>query len=123
MHELFYIFVFGSLGIGSRYGIDKFLVGFDFPLSTFLINILGSFLAGLIYTLGTKGLLNPQLQTGLLVGFCGGFTTFSAYALQSFNLYQSDKSTLSLIYLFASPVLGFFSVFLAVVLTQKWLGA
>ncbi len=115
-----YLAVFGLLGVFSRYGIDRLIPTADFPLATFLINILGSFLAGLVYALGERGQFSASLQTGLLVGFCGGFTTFSAYALQAVMMMDRGKVAPALAYLFVSPVLGLAAAWAPVLLMRKF---
>ncbi|WII71307.1 CrcB family protein [Bdellovibrio sp. 22V] len=119
--QIFWIGLFGLGGIFCRYGVDRWLAptSAGFPLSTFLINILGCSVAGVIYAVGERGYLSQTLLTGLMVGFCGGFTTFSAYALQSFDLLQKGKLGMSLGYLFASPALGLLACYVAVLATRK----
>lgn len=107
--QLIWIAGFGITGVLCRYWIDlgmgRWLSGF--PLATLLINLLGSALAGAIYVIGTeKSMIPPELRTGIMVGFLGGFTTFSAYALQSARLLEERAYSLALLYFFISPVLG-----------------
>ncbi len=70
-----------------------------FPVGTFSINIIGSFIIGLLFGLVAR---NQWLQEGgmllLASGFCGGFTTFSTFALENVNLMQKGQSTIALIY-------------------------
>ncbi|HUP57871.1 MAG TPA: CrcB family protein [Bdellovibrionota bacterium] len=99
---------FGVLGVLSRYGIELALARSSslFPTGTFLINIAGSFLAGWVFGLGPeRGWLTPELRSGLLIGFLGGFTTFSAYALQGARLLATSPG-LALAYLALSPMAG-----------------
>lgn len=113
--------LFGMLGVLARYGVDQWLAGEPgaFPLSTFLINIAGSLIAGLIYVFAERQDLSPALQTGLLVGFCGGFTTFSAYALQSVQMMERGKVSVALAYLFVSPVLGLLAAYAPILVMRK----
>ncbi|HEY8278467.1 MAG TPA: CrcB family protein [Bdellovibrionota bacterium] len=116
------ISLFGIFGVLCRYGLDLAFAPWNesFPFSTFAINIFGSFLAGALYVLAThKNLFPPSLQTALLVGFCGGFTTFSAYSLQTMVLLERGKAGLAFFYLFASPVFGLLAAFLPVLLARK----
>lgn len=116
------IALFGLAGIFCRYGIDQFLVGVNasFPFSTLMINILGSFIAGLIFVLTDRGYFPGGLQVGLLVGFCGGFTTFSAYSLQTVLLVERGFVLPALVYLSVSPVLGFCAAYLPVLWMRKF---
>ena len=75
-----------------------------------IINIVGCFLAGLIFTLGQRELLSEELQIGLLVGFCGGFTTFSAYTLQSMRLLEMGFIRPALLSFVLSPIFGLIAV-------------
>lgn len=101
--------IFGLLGVFSRWGIDQILPSSsgEIPKSTFLINLLGSFVAGFLFSLGQeKNLLSPELRTALIVGFCGGFTTFSAYSLQVAQMIREEHFARAFFYITASPVLG-----------------
>ena len=79
--KILLIAVFGLLGVFSRYWgalfVARYLPTQHFPLGTFIINIIGSFLIGVVYSLGVeKGVLSVDVRVGLLVGLLGGFTTF-----------------------------------------------
>ncbi|NDV45858.1 fluoride efflux transporter CrcB [Paludibacter sp. 221] len=88
-----------------------------FPLATFIVNMIGSFLIGLIFGLFIKqGLVNQDLKHLLIAGFCGGFTTFSAFALENFNLFHSGQPMLAFAYIAASVVLSLFFVWLGMLL-------
>ncbi|WP_276372968.1 fluoride efflux transporter CrcB [Chryseolinea sp. H1M3-3] len=78
-----------------------------FPYGTLTVNIIGSFLLGIIYMLAIRktGLTeNGRLFLG--VGFCGGFTTFSAFTLENFNLIQQKLIGTSVLYISLSVVAG-----------------
>jgi fluoride exporter len=113
--------ILGLLGVLCRYGVDRLFIAqtTSFPIGTFGINILGAFLAGVVYTLGSgKILISPEIQTGLMVGFLGGFTTFSAYCLQSVRLIESGKYSNAFIYLSVSPILGVAAVMAGIKLAR-----
>ncbi len=83
----------GALGAAARFGVGLGLVrlsGPGFPIAILTVNIVGSLLMGLFFVLSFhKGLggLNPFVMTGLL----GGFTTFSAFSLEAFTLYERGQ--------------------------------
>lgn len=104
----------GALGVLIRYQLDFQLARFfSAERITLVINIIGSLAAGFLYALAKeKGLLSEQLRVILITGFCGGFTTFSAYSLQMVFLIQ-DKNILKLImYLILAPALSVLGAFI-----------
>ena len=99
----------GAIGSIFRYATHwattKFFQG-SFPFSTFLVNILGSLLIGLfIGYLGKYFPENHPLKFLLIVGFCGGFTTFSSFALENYNLLQNNHQIIAYIYIVSSIIL------------------
>lgn len=100
----------GAAGSMARYGVawlaGRYAAG-TFPLGTFAINLLGSFLIGVLFGLAGR---NQWLQaTGMLLlatGFCGGFTTFSTFALDNVSLLQKGQSLMAIAYTGLSLVLG-----------------
>ncbi len=117
----FYFIGFSVLGMYSRFALDRLFIqaNSNFPWTTFLTNILGSFIAGLIYVLSQKQILSPQWTSVLLVGFCGCVTTFSAYSLQSLQLIEKQKYLTAIYYLILSPVLALGFCFMAVFIIKK----
>jgi CrcB protein len=101
------IAVLGLVGIFLRFGIDKGIGSLtpnaSFPWGIWVVNILGCFLATLI---SYRSSFPIEIKMGLLVGFCGGFTTFSTYSLQSVSLWEEGKTAISLAYALSSPVIG-----------------
>lgn len=100
----------GFIGSAARYVVVKLIdgkVNALFPFGTLTVNIVGSFLLGLIYMLAIrKAGLSEDGRLFLGVGFCGGFTTFSAFALENFNLIQQKFAMTSLLYISMSVVAG-----------------
>ncbi len=115
------------IGMGSftggilRYLISRYAQNYQitsFPLGTFLVNVLGCFAIGLFYGLFERGnLMNPNLRMFLTVGFCGGFTTFSTFMNENFQLKNDNFFYLSL-YVTLSLFLGFVMLYLGHALTK-----
>lgn len=109
------------VGIGGFIGaIIRYLIGLlpygnnlNFPVKTFIINVIGSFIIGLIiaYTKGSKD--NIYLILFLKVGLCGGFTTFSSFSLETFDLIQTGNSLIASLYIILSLVLSITAIFMA----------
>jgi CrcB protein len=105
-------------GIGSilRYLCQRWVSQFyqhNFPLATFLVNISGCLLIGILYALSEKGnLLSPSSRLLLVTGFCGGFTTFSTFAYENMELLRIGDNFYFLLYAAGSVVLGIVAVYL-----------
>jgi CrcB protein len=101
----------GALGSVTRFwltGVMMALTGARFPWGTLLINALGSFIIGLVagLTLTPERLgWHPSIRILLMIGFCGGFTTFSAFSLQALELIQTGEMAMALGYMVASVAL------------------
>ncbi len=111
------------IGLGGGMGsIFRFLVSHftrkywssGFPMATFLVNVSGCLLIGLIIGLLLKSNTSNDLKMLLVVGFCGGYTTFSAFALENFQLIQAEKYMMSILYILGSVVMGIISVWLGI---------
>lgn len=104
MKNLFIVFAGGGIGSVLRYWVGmKFpSLATNFPWSTFGVNVLGSFLIGFLIAYFSKSPQSQQLYLLLVVGFCGGFTTFSTFSRESFLFLQQQQWSLFLIYTFVS---------------------
>lgn len=100
---------FGVAGVLARYSLSLVVwrwVKSDLPIATTLINILGSFLIGVVYALVEREWLSPALKSGLMAGFLGGFTTFSAFSLEAFTLFARGEIITAAAYALLLPALG-----------------
>ncbi|MEX0996518.1 MAG: fluoride efflux transporter CrcB [Flavobacteriaceae bacterium] len=114
MKTLLFIFIGGGLGSVFRYGLSKLLnTGSIFPVGTFAVNILGSLILGVIMGIVLKNNLNlSPFVLFLTVGFCGGFTTFSAFAFENLNFLKNGDYVSFASYTVASLLLGILAVFI-----------
>ena len=98
---------FGSIFRYLIYLLSNNLIGYSFPLGTILVNIIGCFLIGLTYQIFSDMIsLSDNLKLFMTIGFLGGFTTFSAFSLDVFLLYQSNSKLVAIIYIFITLVLS-----------------
>ena len=121
MKQLVFVFLGGGFGSVLRYVIGKLLNNTEngVPYGTFVANILGSLLIGIVLGLAAKHDSLSQNQTLLLAtGFCGGFTTFSTFAYENHMFLKSGDFTSFAIYTIASFVVGFLAVFFGMYLAK-----
>ena len=120
MRLLFMIGAGGFIGTVARYlfqqGISK-LFPVLFPLGTLAINLTGCFLIGVIYALTERwNILTPEWRIFLTTGFCGGFTTFSTFTYETYNMIRDDQYLYVSLYVGISIIAGlaltFFGIFL-----------
>lgn len=116
----------GACGCVCRYYLSVWMTtccGRAFPYGIFIANILGSFLIGLLMMLVVhKWQLSEAWRLAILVGFLGGFTTFSSFSLDAVQMFQDDVWLRALIYIVLSVLLSVLAAFLGILLAQK-LGA
>jgi len=112
----------GSIGSIARYLCQKWFaenIQHPFPWGTFVVNLLGCFLIGVIYAAAEKTtLLSPQTRLLLITGLCGGFTTFSAFAFENMSLLRNGDISYFLLYTIGSVLLGIIGVFAGVSLVK-----
>jgi len=112
--------VLGSAAGGTlRYMMSLYFVakGLNkFPLATLSINLLGCLFIGIIYAISEKSTLGENIKLLLATGFCGGFTTFSAFAMENLQLIKLGATTTAITYIALSVVLGILLAFLGYIL-------
>ena len=103
MKQLFLVFLGGGLGSIMRLIINRLIPSESFPYSTLTVNMIGSFLIALIISyLIDSNMLKSDYYYFLVVGICGGLTTFSAFSIENFNFIKSNEIFNSFIYIFIS---------------------
>ncbi len=107
-----------GIGGGVRIAIASVALDFfgaGFPYGILAINIFGSFAIGMVAELtavGGRWVVSPAVRQGLMAGFCGGFTTFSFFSLQTFQLLQYERWLAALAYVSTTVVLSLLAVWL-----------
>jgi CrcB protein len=133
--KIFALMLAGALGTLARYGFsiwiqdwvegwgDKTFLGAAFPLSTLLINVLGSLLLAVIVTLALAHAVKPEWRLVLGTGFMGAFTTFSTFELESEHLLSTHGWKAASVYIAGNLLLGFGAILLGRMVAVKVLGA
>jgi fluoride exporter len=120
---ILYIAIGGAIGSVLRYItsliVTKYWSG-NFPLATFLINSLGCLIIGILIGLLEKNNVNNSaLKFLLITGFCGGFTTFSAFGYENYNLINNHHSIVSFVYMALSIFVGLFCVWFGLYISKN----
>jgi len=123
-HKLVWLMVGGAVGTYLRYLIGRWFASYPwgqaFPWGTMFINVSGSFILGAAAVIILERLPPEQQQWYLLIGtgFCGGYTTFSTFELETYRLVRDGAWQLALLNVFGSVIAGFVGVLLGVVLAS-----
>ena len=120
-----YLVVLAGAGIGglTRYVAGTWIMakyGGRFPLGTLIINVSGSFLIGVLMTLLTERFQpHPNWRLFLVVGILGGYTTFSSFEYETFQVFRDGSRLMGILYVAGSVVLGYLGVWLGAMLTAR----
>jgi fluoride exporter len=119
----------GGFGTLARYGLGiafkNWLAssGSSFPLGTLVINVLGSFVLGFITALALQNRVSDEWRLIIGTGFCGAFTTFSTFELETHALYSKGTTLELMLYVFGNLTLGFLAVLLGNALARGFSGS
>lgn len=112
----------GMAGSIARYIVSVFFANRlppGFPYGTFVVNIVGCFLIGVILGIvGRVGALTAELRLLLATGFCGGFTTFSSFADEIIELVEAGRAVHAVSYILSSFLLGLLATVAGLALTR-----
>jgi CrcB protein len=112
----------GMLGSISRYLLSEYVTEHypgAFPFGTFAINLIGCLLIGVFYGLSNRHeWFTPEWRVFLTAGFCGGFTTFSTFAIENLALLETSRYLVFGLYTAGSVVFGITAVLLGMVLAR-----
>ena len=122
MKHLLLVGLGGFIGSVARFLVSKLNLSWHFfsiPMGTLTVNVLGSFIIGILVGISVKSdLISTDLRVLLMVGFCGGFTTFSSFSSENLMLMQNGQVFTVLIYTSLSILLGFLAVYLGYIFTN-----
>lgn len=122
-HHLALVAIGGLTGAIVRYRIDAAISKrsqHHLALGTLTVNLIGSFLIGLIYAWTKHHFLSAEYSIFLVTGFLGAFTTFSTYTLNTFLLLENKKVKEALMHLLLYNIIGLFMVFLGSLLGSRF---
>ena len=113
MYKIIAIGIAGLAGTLARYwlsGVFDQWWGGTFPFGTLIVNLVGCLAIGCLFHSMEKYLIDPVVRSVVLIGFLGGFTTFSSFAVQSFNLLRDGEIFLASANILISNMVGLFLV-------------
>jgi CrcB protein len=123
LDKLLVVLAGAGLGGVARYAAGTWIMakyGGRFPLGTFLINVSGSFLIGILMTLFTERLdPHPNWRLFLVVGILGGYTTFSSFEYETYQAVRDGEHWMGLLYVASSVLLGYAGVWLGALLAAR----
>jgi len=121
-----YLFVFVGGGLGSllRYGIARGMASYDFtfPYATLMANILSCIVLGFFVAWSLKGGVSDEVKLFFMVGFCGGFSTFSTFSNETFSLFQNENYVYGFMNILGSVAVCLVAIYTGIKLAQIIIG-
>jgi fluoride exporter len=114
MVKILFIAFGGAIGTALRYIVSSMDYKFSngiFPVSTFIVNITGSLVIGFLWGLFERIDVSSSMRMFIFIGIIGGFTTFSSFSLESFNLFRDGEYKIALVNILATNLVGLVFVF------------
>jgi CrcB protein len=109
MRHVIYIALGGTTGTLARYFLSRHInstSGSMFPFGTLAVNAAGCLIIGFLFDIFENIIVDPSVRAMLTIGFLGGFTTFSSYAMETVNLARNGEIKYGLLYMAANNFLG-----------------
>lgn len=121
MQIIFSVAIGGAIGAILRFLLSRFIGNTFpsiFPIGTFVVNMSGSFFIGFLFTIFEKIIATPEIRAFFLIGIIGAFTTFSTFALETFNLFKDGEILQGIFNIFFTQIGGLLSLFLGIILAR-----
>jgi len=123
MNQIVAIGIGGALGSMARFGLSTWvyaLLGRNFPYGTFVVNVLGCLAMGVLFVLFTERFSDSSvLRAGVLIGVLGGFTTFSSFSIETFNLIEQGEAAKAGLYVLSSTLVCVVSTWAGVLMGRQ----
>ena len=114
----------GAIGSIMRYAGQKYfqqLLPYACPFGTFMVNVIGCFLIGILYGIASRfGSFSAEFRLLMMTGFCGGFTTFSAFTLEGMQLLNQGRFVIFLRYFALMVSRGLMGTLAGALIKQKF---
>ena len=112
LKKLLLVAIGGGLGSVARFSISLLQKNYQFPFGTLIVNLIGSFLIGFIMAISLLKNNFDNWRLLLVTGICGGFTTFSAFSWECFELFQQQRYLTAFSYIIVSIIIGIAATYL-----------
>lgn len=124
MKEIAFVFLGSGLGGVVRYGLGRWvntLHTLSFPLGTFTVNIIACFIIGFLTGLiDQRHILSESSRLLWVIGFCGGFSTFSAFSSETLTMFQQGHNANMILYILGSVILCVSATFMGLYVAEKF---